>query len=722
MGLVPDMLRAGAVALMLTTLSVTAQSIPDGSQTFTASPDRPRLTWNLYGLPGLIDTPTARGAPDGELALSVSRFGGLTRSTLTFQILPRLTGSFRYNHLETLNGRTSGNYDRSFDLRFRILDEGQWGSWTPAVAIGLQDFVGTGLQTGEYLVATKAITPRLEASLGIGWGRLAGVGSFDNPLRVFGDGFADRPGRASSDRGGNPNVNQVFRGDAALFGGLSWQVTDRLSLLAEYSPDAYAQAQSDDLFERRSPVNLGFDYQATRRLSVGGYVMHGDTAGLRLTYALNPARPDIVGGGEAGPPPLLPRPPAGSQAFWANQMAAEHALRDRVAAGLEATGLELEALSVDPRQATLRLINPTYGNEAQAIGRAARVLARTLPAGIGTFRIVPVVKGLPAATVILRRADLETLENAPDGSSRMLARAQIDAAVPDGDAGSFAEGLYPRFDWKIGPYLTASTFDPSNPLRLDAGVALDAAYHPAPGLMLEGRIQGRVLGNRDDLVQGTGSGGLPRVRTDGSRYNQSDVTMPFATLTHLSRPGDDLYGKVTAGYFETMYGGLAGELLWKPSDSRLALGVEVAYARQRDFDQGLGFRDYDVVTGHASAYYRFENGLRGQLDVGRYLAGDVGATLRVDRTFANGWTVGAYATKTNVSAADFGEGSFDKGILIDIPIPWFSGQPERNERGIRIQPIQRDGGARLFVRDRLEDLVNGYDAVALDRRWGKFWR
>ncbi|WP_308916542.1 YjbH domain-containing protein [Jannaschia sp. LMIT008] len=717
MGAGSALLRAMAgLALMAT--CATAQT----TRVFDTSPDRPRLTWNLYGAPGLIDMPTARGAPDGELALTVSHFGGLTRSTLTFQILPRLTGSFRYSHLERFSDRTSGNYDRSFDLRFRLLDEGRWGSWTPAVAVGLQDFIGTGLQTGEYVVATKAITPRFDASVGIGWGRLAGVGSFDNPLRVFGDSLADRPGRSAGDRGGNANFNRLFRGNAAIFGGASWQASERLTLLAEYSSDAYARAQADGLFERRSPISFGFDYQATRRMSVGGYVMHGDTAGLRFTYALNPARPDIAGGAEVGPPPLTPRPSARSQAFWTARATAERVLRDRVAEELETVDLKLEALSVGPNQATLRLRNPTYGNEAQAIGRAARAMARTLPAGVETFRIVPVVDGLPAATITLRRGDLEALENDPDGSFRMLARTRIDAAAPDEDPGTFADGLYPRFEWDVGPYLTASTFDPTNPLRLDFGLALDVAYHVVPGLLAEGRIQGRALGNRDDLVRGSGSGGLPRVRTLGPRYNDADVTMPHATLTHLSRPADDVYAKATAGYLEPMYGGLVGELLWKPANSRLALGVEVAYVKQRDFDQDLGFRDYDVVTGHASAYYRFANGFKGQLDVGRYLAGDVGATLRVDRTFANGWSVGAYATKTDVSSEEFGEGSFDKGILIEIPISWFGGQPERSRRGIRIQPIQRDGGARLFVRDRLEGLVEGYDRVDLDRRWGKFWR
>jgi hypothetical protein len=103
-----------------------------------------------------------------------------------------------------------------------------------------------------------------------------------------------------------------------------------------------------------------------------------------------------------------------------------------------------------------------------------------------------------------------------------------------------------------------------------------------------------------------------------------------------------------------MYAGASAELLWKPVDSRLALGVEVNYAQQRDFDQLFGLRDYNIVTGHVSAYYDFGKGYHGQLDVGRYLAGDVGATLSIDREFANGWRLGAFATLTDVTSEDFG--------------------------------------------------------------------
>ena len=162
--------------------------------------------------------------------------------------------------------------------------------------------------------------------------------------------------------------------------------------------------------------------------------------------------------------------------------------------------------------------------------------------------------------------------------------------------------------------------------------------------------------------------------------------------------------------------------MWKPANSRLALGVEANYVRQRDFDQRFGFRNYTVATGHVSAYYQTRNGFDITVDAGRYLAGDVGATLRVERSFANGWRVGAFATKTNVSAADFGEGSFDKGISLQIPLSALLGRPTRTELSTTIRPVTRDGGAKLDVEGRLYDRLRDSHGASLGDEWARVWR
>jgi hypothetical protein len=77
---------------------------------------------------------------------------------------------------------------------------------------------------------------------------------------------------------------------------------------------------------------------------------------------------------------------------------------------------------------------------------------------------------------------------------------------------------------------------------------------------------------------------------------------------------------------------------------------------------------------------------------------------------------------TDVSYEDFGEGSFDKGIRIEIPFNWLLGKPSEKAYAPTIRPVTRDGGARLSVDGRLYDSVRGYQQGTLDDQWGRFWR
>ena len=163
-------------------------------------------TYTMYGTPGLIELPSAISAPDGQIGLTLGGYALDQFSTFTFQITPRLSGSFRYSRMDDFAGRdTITNFDRSFDMQFRLLDE---GTWRPAVAVGLRDFIGTGLFTSEYVVATKNLTDRLRVTGGIGWGRFGSSGAFGStgtrPSSLLGEG-------------GIPTYDRWFRGDVAAF-------------------------------------------------------------------------------------------------------------------------------------------------------------------------------------------------------------------------------------------------------------------------------------------------------------------------------------------------------------------------------------------------------------------------------------------------------------------------------------------------------------------------
>ena len=218
---------------------------------------------------------------------------------------------------------------------------------------------------------------------------------------------------------------------------------------------------------------------------------------------------------------------------------------------------------------------------------------------------------------------------------------------------------------------------------------------------------------------------LQNVRTDGGAYGDDGIpVLQSLTFSHYGRPGTDLYSRVSVGYLERMFGGVSAEVLWKPVESSFGIGAELNYVAQRDTDMWFGFDEYDyqVATGHLSAYYDFGNGFHGQVDAGRYLAGDWGAGISLDREFANGWRLGAFATLTDISAEDFGEGSFDKGIRLSIPTDYLVGTPTRARVSTGIRSLSRDGGARLRVPDRLYPGISDGQYHDLVDTSGRFWR
>ena len=259
-------------------------------------------------------------------------------------------------------------------------------------------------------------------------------------------------------------------------------------------------------------------------------------------------------------------------------------------------------------------------------------------------------------------------------------------------------------------------------MRFETGPQLNVGYSPAPGLSFDGVFRYPFYSNLDTATRRSNSV-IQRVRSDAVLYAiESNVEINQLTAEYMFRPAPDVFGRVTGGYLENMYAGVSGEVLWNPIDSDLALGFELNYAVQRDFDMLLGLQGYDVITGHASAYYDFGNGYVGQVDAGRYLAGDWGATFAMDREFNNGFKIGAYFTLTDVSFDDFGEGSFDKGIRFTVPQSWLSGQPSRTDISRTIQPVLRDGGARLYVPNRLYGVTRDYRADSLADGWGAVFR
>jgi hypothetical protein len=72
----------------------------------------------------------------------------------------------------------------------------------------------------------------------------------------------------------------------------------------------------------------------------------------------------------------------------------------------------------------------------------------------------------------------------------------------------------------------------------------------------------------------------------------------------------------------------------------------------------------------------------------------------------SGVIVGVYAAITNVSAEEYGEGSFSKGFYISIPFDLFTTRPSLGQGYIPWAPIARYGGQMLNRPSQLHNLTS----------------
>lgn len=668
------------------------------------------LTASDWGEMGLLQTPTARMAAAGEVRTQISGTYPYTRGTLMLQPLDWLEAGFRYTDIaDRLYGPSiAGDQtykDKSIDIKLRLRKESAMG---PQVAVGLRDIGGTGLFSGEYLVASKR-WGNWDMSTGLGWGYLGARGNVNAPLGFLGDGFKTRPGNDNAS-GGTTNFQSMFHGNAALFGGVQWQAPGSAWVLkAELDGNDYRNEPLSSGFAASSPINLGMVYRYSQYVDLSAGWERGNRAmvGITLHAALNKLETPKVWD------PALPQVQPGAPATL-------HAKGWGAAANDVGRHTGWTVQQMAQRNATLSTTAETDGAlfVQERLDRAVTVLHQHAPADVNRFELNLQERGLGLSRIEIDRNEWVAQRTQARAPALQLVAQQMAPARPDGALGrnedpaagyQKPDGGDVQTDW--GPSYNQILGGPDGFLLYQAGLQAKLDWRLAPSTWLAGAVNARVLDNYANFVYDAPSD-LPRVRTYMREYvTTSRVTMPLLQLTHVQDLGNSHYLSAYGGMLETMYGGVGAEWLYRPWRSPLAVGVDVNHVRQRSFGQDFGFRDYTVNTGHASVYWDTGwNDVQVKLQVGQYLAGDTGATLDVKRMFPNGVAIGAWATKTNVSAEQFGEGSFDKGIYVSIPFDVMLPKSAPGIANAIWTPLTRDGGARLNRKFGLFDLTRQRDA------------
>ena len=348
--------------------------------------------------------PIAGSFPDGQIGVSSSKFGKNLRNTLSFQALPRVFTTFRYSGIgdrEIGYHSTSGyaTWDRSFDLRIDILKN---RNLLPNVTVGLQDLIGTGIYSGEYLVASKMLFNKLRPTIGLGWGRFGSSNVIAKTGERKEDGLFS--GGAT---GGLLRSNVFFRGNVGVFGGLEYKTNIKnLKLNMEFTSDNYQNDISYSHQTHASKLNYGFTYKTNKFFQLSGFLINGNKAGLQIDIMTNPS---IESGGdylEKAPQPFYSTPIPKSElkeTIWFN-------IRKK----LDEDNVEAIGYKLKKDNFILIIKNYHYSTHSQAIGRSLRILSRFVPKKYKQLTIIMTDLGIPVTKISFDRNEIDVLVDAPN--------------------------------------------------------------------------------------------------------------------------------------------------------------------------------------------------------------------------------------------------------------------------------------------------------------------
>lgn len=719
----------------------TERAAPPEGQSFVRDP----YTTSDYGGVGLLQTPTARMNSEGHVTIGYSDTDDYRRTSITLQLFDWMEATARYTDFRysfySDDPEFSGDQtlkDKGLDVKFRLYQESQW---LPEVALGLRDLGGTGLFASEYVVASKALhTDNLgsfDFHLGLGFGYLGRRDSISNPFCEISDRFCERPLRGTPG-GGDIEWDKMFKGDAALFGGVEWQTPlEGLRLKAEYDPNDYQNEYLPNPIDPENPRtvdpdsawNIGAEYAYNNLLNFKLGYQRGNTMtfGFSLRYNL----------------------------ATAYQVKTEAPLRDaKVSSARNFNDVDLNRLSQDllnetgfavkevqaaetanaQKRVTLYAEQTRYRDREEAVQKAARILSNELPEDVTRYEIAEIKDGLGIVQYNVNAPyyksaargqrffrdedDAITISNVRPNGKPVARSSTTGQTTPTGDANSntaktsgVTRSRTTGYDsatrtsaasagYSISPHLSQSFGGAEDFYIYQLAVMGEGYYHFTPNLQLSGTVGVNVINNYDEfnfLVDDL-ENPLPRVRTRMREYvDNQDLWLQNLQLVHTDQLNNNVYYALYGGYLERIFGGVGGEILYRPLNSRFAFGVDLNWVKQREPDNSFAFEDYDVLTGHASLYWQPEFLPQSliKIQAGRFLAGDEGVQFDFSHQFDSGVRAGAYAAFTNVSREDYGEGGFTKGFYLSIPFDLFFVRNTISRGTVGWQPITRDGGQML---------------------------
>ena len=644
------------------------------------------------------------------------KFGTLTVSP--FDWLEASYFYYRPTDLIWEGNNKSGDYlDKGFNVKFILRSNNRN---IPSLAVGLDDFAGTGLFTREYLV-TSHVLKDIKFHYGIGWGKFAGENDFKNPLYKISERLTYRPANnANNGYGGTPSYDQWFRGNASYFGGFEYTIPNSkdIKIKIEYDPFNYfdfsANQRSDAseiLRKKENNLNFGLSVPISKFFTLEASYIKGNTFNISFSAAITFNEK------------LRKKPKFNPSIKKETNIKNKQSFYEDLLVNLNNNNLFLQTASVEDKKLNIAISTSQHRNALRSSSYAAYIsneVSKLNNIDLSVINVSHINAGMELNKIQYVASHLDNKNKTP---------IEVKKLYTEFDSTDSQKYLENEFRPNINFPVMFSSLSPAlishigNPEKFYfGGVALQhvSEIQLKRNLLISTQLNYSLYNNVQDTISGPGSE-IQHVRTDLVQYlKEDDFYITRLQMDYIWSPFKSTFIKLSGGIFENMYGGFGAEILYKPFDSNLNIGAELFYVKQRTFKQLFDFLDYSTTTGHLNFGYILPLGIEANLSFGRYLAKDDGYTFDISRRTKSGFRAGIYFTRTDIPKELFGEGSFDKGFYFQIPMDLLNKDYVGNYSTFKVSPLTRDGGAKLIYDKSLRGLINNSTIRELNSQWNGF--
>ena len=612
-------------------------------------------SFNNHGVVGLVNMPTARMFDEG--VIGVTMYDGTPDQKITITSSPYdwLEASFFYTNIQ---GRPYPGFefqdykDKGFNFKIKVKEEGKF----PAIAIGINDIAGTGYYSSEYIVGSYGID-NLDIHFGLGYGTLNGSNkAFKNPLSYLHDSFGNRP-VGLEDLGGQFQPSRYFSGkDVSPFYGISYALNEKLLLKFEHdSTKTDGQIKYEVPGKRES---IAVEYQFNKNFTIGLARERDNFFSIKFVYKQDAS--------------------VSNSSFKYKKVAKkeEDSKFNNLIKSLEANGVGVNRIIETADSIGIELTQFAHPN----LDIVEEILySAKKDAGIN--------KDIKYEARIANLQAYSDFDEDYINNSKLIYERETDRSFSTAN------------NFSIRPFLASR----EEFFKLAIMAENNSEFIISDNFFFSSNIKYTIKDNFGDLRYKPVDIYPAQVRSDVKEYLknfENRFIIGRAQFDYHITPIKNNHIMLSAGILEEMFSGYGLEYLYFDNSKNYALGFELFNVKKRDYELRFGNLDYQNVTGHLNFYYRNYKIIPfdAKVSYGEYLAGDIGTTFEISRSFSNGAKFGVFASFTDVTTEQFGEGTFDKGIFFNIPI-------YKNFVNYTWRPLTKDPGAKLNRKNTLNDLL-----------------